>query len=126
MPYMVAANGLTDSHRWWNRSARSRAAVMRTAFHGRGRGTCPPTVAGHRGTSGLSARPPGRGGYRAHTRESGASGMFAADEEVGRDLAAVDWAATPLGPSAAWPQSLQTAVDILLSSRFPMWLAWGP
>jgi len=52
--------------------------------------------------------------------------MFAADEEVGRDLAAVDWAATPLGPSAAWPQSLQTAVDILLSSRFSMWMAWGP
>jgi hypothetical protein len=24
--------------------------------------------------------------------------MFAADDEVGRDLAAVDWAATPLGP----------------------------
>ena len=52
--------------------------------------------------------------------------MFAADEEVGRDLAAVDWAATPLGPPGSWPQSLQTAVDILLSSRFPMWMAWGP
>ena len=52
--------------------------------------------------------------------------MFAADEEIGRDLAAVDWAATPLGPPRFWPQSLQTAVDILLSSRFPMWMAWGP
>jgi PAS domain S-box-containing protein len=53
-------------------------------------------------------------------------GLFAADEEVGRDLAAVDWAATPLGLPGSWPQSLQTAVDILLSSRFPMWMAWGP
>jgi len=52
--------------------------------------------------------------------------VFAADEDVGRDLAAVDWAATPLGPSGSWPQSLQTAVDILLSSRFSMWMAWGP
>ncbi len=51
--------------------------------------------------------------------------MFAADEEVGRDLAAVDWAATPLGRPGSWPQSLQTAVDILLSSRFSMWMAWG-
>ena len=51
--------------------------------------------------------------------------LFAADEEVGRDLAAVDWAATPLGPPGSWPQSLQTAVDILLSSRFSMWMAWG-
>jgi hypothetical protein len=38
----------------------------------------------------------------------------------------VDWAATPLGPPREWPQSLQTAVSVLLSSRFSMWLAWGP
>ncbi|MEV0676486.1 SpoIIE family protein phosphatase [Actinosynnema sp. NPDC050436] len=52
--------------------------------------------------------------------------VFAVDDEVGPDLASVDWAATPLGPPAGWPQSLRTAVSILLSSRFPMWLAWGP
>ena len=56
---------------------------------------------------------------------SAAAGLFAADAEVGRDLVAVDWAATPLGPPGSWPQSLQTAVDILLSSRFSMWMAWG-
>ncbi|HEX3713639.1 MAG TPA: SpoIIE family protein phosphatase, partial [Trebonia sp.] len=55
-----------------------------------------------------------------------AAGTFAADEQVGGDLAAVDWAATPLGPPGTWPQSLQTAVHILLSSRFSMWMAWGP
>ncbi|OPG08782.1 SpoIIE family protein phosphatase [Microbispora sp. GKU 823] len=54
------------------------------------------------------------------------SGVFAADDEVGRDLALVDWRATPLGPPEEWPQSLQTAVSILLSSRFSMWMAWGP
>jgi hypothetical protein len=52
--------------------------------------------------------------------------IFGADPEIGRDLAKVDWAATPLGPPASWPQSLQTAVDILLSSRFSMWMGWGP
>ena len=57
---------------------------------------------------------------------AGAAGRFAADEEVGRNLAAVDWAATPLRLPGSWPQSLQTAVDILLSSRFSMWMAWGP
>jgi PAS domain S-box-containing protein len=51
--------------------------------------------------------------------------VFAADREVGGDLARVDWASTPLGPPGEWPQSLQTAVSILLSSRFPMWMAWG-
>ena len=52
--------------------------------------------------------------------------FFNADNEIGRDLAQVDWAATPLGPPDGWPQSLQTTVSILLSSRFPMWMAWGP
>ena len=52
--------------------------------------------------------------------------IFGADSEIGPDLAAVDWAATPLGSPVGWPQSLQTAVRILLSSRFSMWLAWGP
>jgi PAS domain S-box-containing protein len=52
--------------------------------------------------------------------------VFASGGEVGRDHARVDWAATPLGPPQYWPQSLQTAVSILLSSRFPMWMAWGP
>ncbi|HEY2699111.1 MAG TPA: SpoIIE family protein phosphatase [Pseudonocardiaceae bacterium] len=58
--------------------------------------------------------------------ESGRTDVFAADGVIGPDLAAVDWVNTPLGPPASWPQSLRTAVDILLSSRFPMWLAWGP
>ena len=48
------------------------------------------------------------------------------DDHVGRDLSRVDWAATPLGASSEWPQSLRTAVSIMLSSRFSMWMAWGP
>ncbi|MGW3788458.1 SpoIIE family protein phosphatase [Micromonospora chokoriensis] len=52
--------------------------------------------------------------------------VFAGDGEIGRDLAKVDWTSTPLGDPALWPQSLRTAVSILLSSRFPMWMAWGP
>ncbi|OBA59917.1 histidine kinase [Mycobacterium sp. 1100029.7] len=52
--------------------------------------------------------------------------VFRADQEIGLDLAAVDWTSTPLGPVEEWPQSLRTAVNILLSSRFSMWMAWGP
>src|SRR6202044_1431438 len=37
-----------------------------------------------------------------------------------------DWASTPLGPAAAWPDSLKAVVRILLTSRFSMWMAWGP
>src|SRR6201986_5191240 len=52
--------------------------------------------------------------------------VFAADPEIASDLARVDWAATPLGPPDQWAQSLRTAVSILLSTRFSMWMAWGP
>lgn len=37
-----------------------------------------------------------------------------------------DWAATPLGSPADWPQSLKTAASIVLGSNVPMFLAWGP
>jgi PAS domain S-box-containing protein len=39
---------------------------------------------------------------------------------------AFDWASTPLGPSTGWTQSLRTTVGILLASRNPMFLWWGP
>lgn len=52
--------------------------------------------------------------------------IFAAEERVGKDLSRVDWSATPLGEPDSWPQSLRTAVSILLSSKFAMWMAWGP
>lgn len=37
-----------------------------------------------------------------------------------------DWAKTPLGPIEQWPQSLKTVVRTLLTSRFAMWMSWGP
>ncbi len=36
-----------------------------------------------------------------------------------------DWSASPLGPISQWPQSLRTAVSLMLNSRQPMWLGWG-
>ena len=39
---------------------------------------------------------------------------------------AFNWGATPLGDAAFWPPGLKTTVRILLTSRFPMWMLWGP
>ncbi|MCB0322596.1 MAG: PAS domain-containing protein [Bdellovibrionales bacterium] len=36
-----------------------------------------------------------------------------------------DWASTPLGARSAWPLELETAVQIMLESRYAMWLGWG-
>ncbi|HEY5749361.1 MAG TPA: PAS domain-containing protein [Chryseolinea sp.] len=46
--------------------------------------------------------------------------------ELGDCIRATDWSLTPLGPPTGWPQSLRTTLSILLSSRFPMFLWWGP
>lgn len=41
-------------------------------------------------------------------------------------ISTYDWSTTPLGHVARWPDSLKAAVRILVTSRFPMWMAWGP
>ncbi|MBV9900815.1 MAG: PAS domain-containing protein, partial [Alphaproteobacteria bacterium] len=51
--------------------------------------------------------------------------VLAEGGEMGERIRGYDWASTPLGPPAGWPQALKTAVGILLSSKFPMFLAWG-
>ena len=51
--------------------------------------------------------------------------VFAGGGEIGELALSLDWASTPLGPVEAWPQSLRTAVRILLTSRFSMWMGWG-
>ncbi len=45
---------------------------------------------------------------------------------MGALMRAFDWSATPLGSVETWPQSLRTAVSIMLESRFAMVVAWGP
>jgi PAS domain S-box-containing protein len=45
---------------------------------------------------------------------------------MGRLVDAYDWSATPLGASVEWPRSLRTVMDVAISSRQPMFVAWGP
>jgi PAS domain S-box-containing protein len=52
--------------------------------------------------------------------------IFAGEGEMRARCRAMEWAATPLGPAEAWPQSLRTAVGIALASTFPNILLWGP
>jgi signal transduction histidine kinase/PAS domain-containing protein/ActR/RegA family two-component response regulator len=50
----------------------------------------------------------------------------APESDTSARLAVIDWAATALGPREGWPQSLRLAVDLCQSSRFPMFVWWGP
>jgi two-component sensor histidine kinase len=39
---------------------------------------------------------------------------------------AFDWSKTPLGRPQSWPQSLRVTVRLVLTSRHPMFIWWGP
>jgi two-component sensor histidine kinase len=46
--------------------------------------------------------------------------------EMGERIRDYDWAGTDLGPPETWPQSLKVAVRLMLTSRHPMFIWWGP
>ncbi|MBR2818032.1 MAG: PAS domain-containing protein [Reyranella sp.] len=52
--------------------------------------------------------------------------IFPGDSAMARTMRDWDWAATPLGPPETWPDGLKIPLRMLLTSRFEMWLGWGP
>ena len=51
---------------------------------------------------------------------------FPGDGEMARLCRAFDWASTPLGPVDQWSCCLRGTAAIILASRNPMFLWWGP
>ena len=45
---------------------------------------------------------------------------------MGAAIRAFNWSATSLGPPESWPRTLRTCLRIMLASRQPMWVWWGP
>jgi PAS domain S-box-containing protein len=52
--------------------------------------------------------------------------FLAGGGEMGALTRAYDWSASPLGKPETWPQSLRTALRILLNTNHPMFIWWGP
>jgi PAS domain S-box-containing protein len=52
--------------------------------------------------------------------------FLAGGGEMGALTRAYPWSASPLGAPETWPQSLRTAVRILLNTNHPMFIWWGP
>ena len=46
--------------------------------------------------------------------------------DMGALMRSTRWAGTACGAVSEWPQSLRTAISIMLESRFAMVVAWGP
>ena len=52
--------------------------------------------------------------------------LFPGRSELAALMRAKDWSTTSLGAPDTWPHSLRTIVRVVLTSRFAMWMAWGP
>ena len=57
--------------------------------------------------------------------QAGGSAFLTSGGEMAALISSKDWSATPLGPRETWQKSLQTALRILVTSRYAMWLGWG-
>lgn len=64
------------------------------------------------------------GGSSAQRRPSHVP-IFAGGGEMGELVRTFRWQDTSLGPISSWPQSLRTAVQIILHSRYAMFIWWG-
>lgn len=46
--------------------------------------------------------------------------------QTGALMRSLDWSGSSLGPPELWPQSLRSMAGLILGSKFPMFVAWGP
>ena len=46
--------------------------------------------------------------------------------EISEIMKSIDWTKNPLGDVKFWPSSLRTTLCIIMHSKFPMFLFWGP
>jgi hypothetical protein len=53
-------------------------------------------------------------------------GFLANGGAMGERILCHDWSATPIGAIGTWPQYLRTAVGMMLSSKLPTFMVWGP
>ena len=54
------------------------------------------------------------------------SDLFLGGGELAQQMLGHDWTGSPLGTPDSWPQPLRAMIRILLTSRYQMWMAWGP
>jgi signal transduction histidine kinase len=52
--------------------------------------------------------------------------VFVGSSELAALMREVDWSRTAVGPVARWPQSVRAILRMMLTSRYAMWMGWGP
>jgi hypothetical protein len=64
--------------------------------------------------------------FKAHSLKADPFPFLQRGGEMGELTRAFDWSKTPVGAPGQWPESLRVTVGLILSSKFPMFLWWGP
>jgi signal transduction histidine kinase/DNA-binding response OmpR family regulator len=59
------------------------------------------------------------------TRGESSERLFIGRSELAGLIRDFDWAGTSIGAPELWPESLKTAVRIMLTSQQPIWIGWG-
>ena len=52
--------------------------------------------------------------------------LFPGSSEMAARMREVDWGRTPVGPVDGWPHSVRAIIRMMLTSRYAMWMGWGP
>ena len=73
----------------------------------------------------MSADPHSPDAATAGSVRSSPQDCLAGGGDMGALMRSTDWSRTVFGPVIEWPQSLRTAISIMLESRFAMVVAWG-
>jgi hypothetical protein len=78
----------------------------------------------------MTHRNPSSPGVRPEQPSSAASDTAARDVlagggKMGALIRSIDWSKTPVGAQEHWPQSLRTALSLMLASQYPMVIWWG-
>jgi PAS domain S-box-containing protein len=60
------------------------------------------------------------------TNRQAATQLFDGGGQMGELMRSIDWSKTPVGPVESWPQSLKTALSVLLKQRTAVFIFWGP
>jgi PAS domain S-box-containing protein len=74
----------------------------------------------------LSSPIPGPANSATPSLRNVSASRIIGEGEMADLIRAFDWSASPLGPIANWSNTLVTTVNLLIASRHPMFLWWGP
>ena len=85
------------------------------------------TVADDPGSAIVDRLIPGGGSTVAVVRSmDSVDAMLDGGGDMGALMRSIDWSRTPVGPIGQWPSSLRTVVRMMMASRHPIFVWWGP